>query len=199
MCIIKKIFSDGHDIGSHTFTHPNITKISSRYINLELNAVQRVLESALGRRTAIFRPPFAKGLNPRTKNEAVSLIEVSQLGYYTVGINIDAHDWRTDNSEEIASQVIEDVLSEKGNIILLHDSGGDRTATIEALPVIISRLQDEGYQFVSRSELLGISKDEIMPILESGKINAKVNFATIKFADFGGADLKLFKTIPPLA
>src|SRR5206468_2131322 len=57
--VLKRIFDEGHEIGSHTYTHPNISVISDQQLSIELNATQRLFESRLGRRTVLFRPPYA--------------------------------------------------------------------------------------------------------------------------------------------
>ena len=93
------------------------------------------------------------------------LIIASQLGYYTVGMQIDPGDWQKPGVDAIVAATIDQVHSSGGNIVLLHDGGGDRTETVIALPKIIAGLRKAGFQFVSVSDLLGKTRAEVMPAL----------------------------------
>lgn len=163
--LLKRMVAEGHDIGNHTFTHPNITMISKDQLSLELNATQRLLESRLGRSTLLFRPPYAEDIEPATPNQVKPLMTVSEMGYYTVGIHIDPNDWRNPGVDNIVNSVINGVDNKLGSVVLLHDSGGQRQQTLAALPIIIEKLQAQKYQLVSVSNLLGKTRDEIMPLV----------------------------------
>ena len=163
--ILRDIYNDGHDIGNHTFTHPNLSSIGTTQLDLELNATQRVLEAKLGIGTRLFRPPFNKDAEPSTRDEARTLISAAALGYISIGLQIDPLDWERPGTQKIVERTIEYAETQSGNIILLHDAGGDREQTVEALPEIIDRLSEKGYRFVALHELLGMSRDEVMPSL----------------------------------
>ncbi|MCC6446881.1 MAG: glycosyltransferase [Armatimonadetes bacterium] len=161
--LTQAIWRDGHDIGVHTFTHPDISRTSLRRTDLELTATQRVIESLLGRSTTLFRPPYAADAEPQTSEEMTPLVRAEALGYLTVGEMIDPTDWdtaRTD-ADRIFSYTLEH--RREGNIVLLHDGGGNREATVEALPRIIVSLKRQGYRFVTVSELLGKPRDAVFP------------------------------------
>ncbi|AHB47831.1 polysaccharide deacetylase [Hyphomicrobium nitrativorans NL23] len=163
--ILRDIYNDGHDIGNHTFTHPNLSSIGTTQLDLELNATQRVLEAKLGIGTRLFRPPFNKDAEPSTRDEARTLISAAALGYISIGLQIDPLDWERPGTKTIVERTVEYAEMQSGNIILLHDAGGDRGQTVEALPEIIDRLSEKGYRFVALHELLGMSRDEVMPRL----------------------------------
>jgi cellulose synthase/poly-beta-1,6-N-acetylglucosamine synthase-like glycosyltransferase len=90
------------------------------------------------------------------------------MGYLIVGQRIDPDDWSLRAGKPIpAKEIVDSVLrqADNGNIILLHDGGGDRTQTVAALPQIIDTLRDKGYQLVSVSDLIGKTRAEVMPLL----------------------------------
>ena len=164
--ILRDIYEAGHDIGNHTFTHPNLSKVNDIQLDLELNATQRVLEAKLGVGTRLFRPPFNKNTEPSNASEARTLVSASSLGYITISLKIDPLDWSNPGATEIVSRTVAFAESGQGNIILLHDGGGDRSQTVEALPAIIDDLRARGFEFVTVHELLGLNRQDVMPPLQ---------------------------------
>lgn len=161
--ILHRELNEGHDIGNHTYTHPNLERISPRRAALEINATERLMESRLGCKTLLFRPPYGEDVEPSTPAQIASLLEVSRMGYYTIGLGVDPSDWTGINAEEIAKRVVNGVITGQGNVVLMHDGGGNRKQTIAALPLILKRLQDRGYSFVGVSKILGLSREAVMP------------------------------------
>ncbi len=161
--LLKRMIEEGHDIGNHTFTHPNIAKISKTQLQLELSATSVLLESVIGRRSYLFRPPYAEDSEPDTPDEVGPLETINDMGYLTVGMQIDPKDWHQPGVEKIVSETLKLAQEHKGNIVLLHDSGGERSQTVAALPELISKLRENGFQLVTVSELLGKTRDEVMP------------------------------------
>jgi cellulose synthase/poly-beta-1,6-N-acetylglucosamine synthase-like glycosyltransferase/peptidoglycan/xylan/chitin deacetylase (PgdA/CDA1 family)/spore germination protein YaaH len=163
--LIDRIYAEGHEIGNHTFTHPNIADVSEQRTVLELNATERFLESRLGRRSLLFRPPYAEDVEPETPDQVRPLVLTSSLGYYSVGMQIDPDDWKRPPPDEIIKRVLEQADSGAGNVVLLHDAGGDRTATVAALPQLIDTLRAHGYHLVTISQLLKVPRDAVMPVV----------------------------------
>ncbi len=163
--LLQRIVAEGHEIGNHTYTHPNISLIGDEHLTLELNAVQRLFESRLGRRSLLFRPPYAEDVEPETPDQVRPLLLTSGLGYYTVGLLIDPNDWASPGVETIINRTIEQADENEGHVVLLHDSGGNRQQTVDALPRLIDALRNEGYEFVSLSELVGLPKNAVNPVL----------------------------------
>ncbi len=162
--VAKRIYDEGHEIGNHTFTHPDISNISKRYFEVELNLTERLFESKFGVKPVLMRPPYAIDEAPDTADQVRPLELAQDLGYITVGEKIDPNDWR-DNPRRSANEIAADVLANLppcapgnlrcGNVILLHDGGGDRSQTVEALGMILDGLKERGYQVVPVSELMG--------------------------------------------
>lgn len=173
--ILQRTYAEGHDIGNHTFTHPDLSEIPSAQLDLELTATQRVLEAKLGIRSVLFRPPFVKDIEPQTEMQARTLQASAALGYITIGQRIDPFDWGRPGVEEIVRRTISYATEMDGNIILLHDAGGDREQTIAALPRIIDELRAKGFRFVTLHELLGLQRHDLMPLADSGEVIPYVN------------------------
>ena len=177
--ITKRIYSEGHEIGNHTFFHPDISELSDRLVRLELNVTERLFASRLGISTILFRPPYSIDAEPDTEDE-VRPLEISEsMGYLTVGDKIDPNDWR-DNPHRSAEQISSFVLQHLppcaptdrlcGNIILLHDGGGDRRETVRALPMIIEGVRAKGLQIVPVSDLMHKTRAEVMPPIPASEV-----------------------------
>jgi cellulose synthase/poly-beta-1,6-N-acetylglucosamine synthase-like glycosyltransferase/peptidoglycan/xylan/chitin deacetylase (PgdA/CDA1 family)/spore germination protein YaaH len=160
--LLKRTYAEGHEIGNHTYSHPNLAKVSFARIRLELNATQRIIQHTVGVSTTLFRPPYHADSEPQTPDEIEPIARAQRLGYVTVAERIDPRDWEPGVR---ADAIVAEVLAERenGRVILLHDGGGDRSATVEALPRLIDELRAAGYRFVRVSELLGKTRAEVMP------------------------------------
>lgn len=161
--LLRRIVQEGHEIGSHTFTHPDLSLVTRRQFSLELNATQRLIEGDTGTRTLLFRPPFAEDVEPETPDQAGIVEQASRLGYYISGMGIDPNDWRRPGVQNIVSQTIAQAKAGNGQVILLHDSGGNRDQTVAALPLIIEKLRAQGYSFTTVSQLAGIPLAQANP------------------------------------
>jgi peptidoglycan-N-acetylglucosamine deacetylase len=174
--LTERIYHEGHEIGNHTFTHPDISNLPDFFVELELNLAERLFASRLGIRTILFRPPYSVDAEPDTEDQVRPLEISEKKGYLTIGDKIDPNDWRETpdghkNAEEIAGLVLAHLPPcsatdrKCGNIILLHDGGGDRRETVRALPMIIEGIRAKGLQIVSVGDLLHQSRAQIMPPL----------------------------------
>src|SRR6202795_4245175 len=164
--ILKREYAEGHEIGNHTFTHPKFDDtITHTEIRWQLNLTERLIESTLGAKSILFRPPNGIDPQPEYAEEVAQLPYPQELGYLIVGQRIDPDDWSLKDGKPIpAKEIVDSVLrqADRGNIILLHDGGGDRSQTLAALPQIIDALRDRGYQLVSVSDLIGKTGAQVM-------------------------------------
>ena len=139
---VKKIDEAGHEIGTHSATHSQMSKLSEGEIRQELASSSEAIASVTGKAVELFRPPFGDydDLLIRTAREA---------GLYTVQWDVDSLDWKGLSAPEIAQRVLTRVQS--GSIILCHNNGEH---TAEALPAVLSALKTRGYTFVPVGELI---------------------------------------------
>jgi len=165
--ILRREYAEGHEIGNHTYTHPDWESkdLSPTQIKWEINLTQRLIESTVGVKTILFRPPFGIDHQPEYAEEVSHLPAAQDMGYIIVGQKIDPRDWQQSGGKQApAQEIVDNVLSDahNGNIILLHDGGGDRTQTLLALPQIIDKLRAQGYDFVSVSDLISKTRAQIL-------------------------------------
>ena len=172
--VMQRVYREGHEIGNHTFTHPDISEISITQADLQLNLTERLFASKLGVQPLYFRPPYSIDQEPDTNDQAAPVARIQGLGYVIIGNKIDTNDWDEHprkTPQEITDSVfqqIDDMQARpwaRGSIILLHDGGGDRSPTIAALPVLIQALRARGFEIVPVSELMGKTRAEVMPPL----------------------------------
>ncbi|HEY3814477.1 MAG TPA: glycosyltransferase [Caulobacteraceae bacterium] len=159
--IVMREVREGQEIGSHTFTHPNIGQVPLAEAALELNATQRLFQTLTGHSMRLFRPPFLGDADPSTPNEVAPLLLAQNMGYVNVGLRIDPDDWQKPAPALIIQRVLDQLETPRGNtpgrVILLHDAGGDRQATVDALPGLIQALRTNGYKLVLVSDLVRMS------------------------------------------
>jgi cellulose synthase/poly-beta-1,6-N-acetylglucosamine synthase-like glycosyltransferase/peptidoglycan/xylan/chitin deacetylase (PgdA/CDA1 family)/spore germination protein YaaH len=164
--LVRRIVNEGHEIGNHTYYHPNLALCWPEHIRLELNATQLLLETITGRATTLFRPPYAADTSPSQLSELIPLRIAEDLNYLVVLENIDPEDWAKPGADIILRRVKQQ--RRDGSIILLHDAGGDRSQTVRALPRILEWLHTRGDTVVPLSTLLGTTRDAVMPPLAQG-------------------------------
>ena len=163
--LLQRIYNEGHEIGNHTFTHPNIATVSLERAATEMESTRLLIEAVTGRSTVLFRAPYNADSEPTGEDELKPIALSKEQNYYTVGESIDPNDWQTGaKADSIYARTIDQYRAnpEKG-IILLHDAGGNRQATVEALPLIIKYFKNKGIQFTTVAHLLGKTKNDLMP------------------------------------
>ena len=172
--LLRRLVDEGHEIGNHTYTHPNLGEIPESLTELELNATQRLIESEIGRSTVLFRPPYFGDAEADKPQQVEPAYLAQRLGYLIVGVRIDPDDWQLPVSpDEIVDRTLQRVADTnpetRGQVILLHDSGGNRAATVAALPKLIEELRARGFRFVLVSLLAGLTRDQVMPVIPPGE------------------------------
>jgi peptidoglycan-N-acetylglucosamine deacetylase len=193
--LAKRIYNEGNTIGNHTFTHPDVTNMSTPLIKAELNLTERLFASMLGVRTTLMRPPYAIDEEPDTADQVRPLEIPQEMGYITIGNRIDPNDW-SDSPHRTAEQITDYVLSHLppcrvenlrcGNIVLLHDGGGDRSETVRALPMIIDGVRARGYEIAPVYELLNMQRADVMAPLPPGELwAARLDRLGFWMFDFG--------------
>ncbi|MCM8819380.1 MAG: polysaccharide deacetylase family protein [Candidatus Omnitrophica bacterium] len=151
--VAQKIVQDGHCIGNHTYTHPELLINTKSHIRHQIKKAEEIILEKTGIKPILFRPPYGI-INPSV------LFEAEKLGYVVVGWSVSG---RNGIRELPSNKIIKKVLfsTQNGSIILLHDGNRlvkkvNRNQTLKALPVIIEKLKKQGYQFVTVPQLLNL-------------------------------------------
>lgn len=166
MELLKQEYDDGYEIGNHTFFHPDMSSVGPRRVKFELNATRRLIEAVTGHSTILFRAPFNADAEPQNTSEILPVAQSRKENYINIGELIDPEDWEPGKT---ADQIFNAVVKQKdnGNILLLHDAGGNREATVAALPRIIKYFKQKGYTFTTVGDLMGKKRSELMPAVKS--------------------------------
>jgi polysaccharide deacetylase family sporulation protein PdaB len=139
---VKKIFDMGHELGTHSSTHPNMSKLNKDQIIQELSNSKKAIEDITGQTVKVFRPPFGD------YNDLL-IATAEELSLKTIQWSVDSLDWKDLSSTQIYQRVTSKVGD--GAIVLFHNNGLN---TAKALPKIIDKLLSDGYQFVTVSQLI---------------------------------------------
>jgi cellulose synthase/poly-beta-1,6-N-acetylglucosamine synthase-like glycosyltransferase/peptidoglycan/xylan/chitin deacetylase (PgdA/CDA1 family) len=172
--LMQRLFREGHEIGNHTYTHPDISIISPQALDFQVSLTERLFASKLGVQPLYFRPPYDIDEEPETDDQAAPIVPIQNKGFIVVGSKIDTNDWNEHprkSPQEIAQSVLAQLQIMKtkpqfrGSVILMHDGGGERSATVAALPVLIDSLRAHGFTIVPVSTLMGKTAAQVMPKL----------------------------------
>ncbi|MGD1217412.1 MULTISPECIES: glycosyltransferase [Streptomyces] len=150
--LVHRMVEEGHEVGLHTFNHPDLSYQSKKRIDWELSQNQLALEGAAGIRTSLFRPPYSSFADAMDDKSWPVTQYIGTRGYITVVNNTDSEDWQKPGVDEIIRRATP--KGGKGAIVLMHDSGGDRHQTVQALDRFLPQLQKQGYEFKNLTEAL---------------------------------------------
>jgi cellulose synthase/poly-beta-1,6-N-acetylglucosamine synthase-like glycosyltransferase/peptidoglycan/xylan/chitin deacetylase (PgdA/CDA1 family) len=159
--LVRRAFDEGHEIGNHSYSHPDVDAVGDLRLRLELETTSRLVETLIGRRPLLYRPPSLADIEPRTVEGAAAFARAGSLGYLVVDADVDPRDWERTSAADLTRRVLDE--AEDGGVVLLHDGGGDRSTTVEALPGIIEGLRRRGLRIVPLAELVGKRRDDVMP------------------------------------
>jgi cellulose synthase/poly-beta-1,6-N-acetylglucosamine synthase-like glycosyltransferase/spore germination protein YaaH/peptidoglycan/xylan/chitin deacetylase (PgdA/CDA1 family) len=176
--LVRRIWREGHEIGNHSFTHSDLGAVNPQQARLELNATQRVFQSILNRSTLLFRPPYNADAEPTAEREVKPIEIATELNYITVLEYLDPQDWdlvdraedgtpHVRKAEEMFRTLMDQLETEHGSTILLHDGGGNREETVRLIPMIVKALRAKGYTFVPVSTLINSTRETINPPVSS--------------------------------
>lgn len=149
--VLRQVAAAGHEIGSHTYSHPRLGGISQDRLRKELERSADLIRETCGVTPVCFRPPYG------SLNAAATQV-LRDYGYSIIlwDKELDSRDWERPGVDKIVGRIIK--YARPGGIILMHDGGGYRSQTVTALPKILKQLGDQGYRFVTVSELLRLSE-----------------------------------------
>lgn len=189
--IINRIISSptGSEIGNHSYFHPNMALLGDDRIKFELNMTQRIVQAYSGHSMRLFRAPYFGDAEPTTNDELIPATDAQDNGYTNIGLHVDPGDWKKPGAQQIINDTVAEVMGgnadRSSNIVLLHDGGGNRSQTIEALPGIIDALRSHGIKFVPVSALAGLTPAQVMPVVSGEDLFAvRMDVGIFRFAAF---------------
>ncbi|WP_406307436.1 glycosyltransferase [Streptomyces sp. NBC_00885] len=150
--LVERMVREGHEVGLHTFNHPDLSYQSTDRIAWELSQNQLALAGAAGIHTSLFRPPYSS-FSDALDNKSWPVTQyIGSRGYITVLNNTDSEDWKRPGADAIIKRATPKGTS--GSIVLMHDSGGDRSQTVAALGRFLPQMKERGYRFTNLTEAL---------------------------------------------
>ncbi|TDD93415.1 glycosyltransferase [Actinomadura rubrisoli] len=159
--LTRRILREGNEIGSHTYTHIDMATAPAWRNRLELDLTQRALAGAAGVHTRLMRMPYSSGPDGLTDAEWRAARLAGGDGYVVVLTDRDTEDWAMPGTAKIVQSALAAERRGEGAVVMLHDSGGDRTQTLAAVEQIIERLQPQGYRFTTLTEALRMPAAEV--------------------------------------
>ena len=181
--LVQRMMTDGHLVGSHTFMHTRLDEVPPLRTKIELNAMQRLLGVVTGHQTVLFRTPYGRGEGPIIGSSAAPMADIEDGGYIIVGSEVVPPDWLKLDTDQIVDNIMTSLSRGDGNVIVMHDAGGDRQATVDALGPLIDRLRADGYDIVSLADLIGVAPGVLMPAAGgAGMLLDKMSFGMLGIA-----------------
>jgi len=156
--IARRVAEEGHEIGNHTYDHHVLIFSSTGHFASEIKDAEKAIKNATGQTTKYFRPPKA-WLTSKEKQK------IKAMGYKIILWTLNSKDWVTFDDKYIIKYILRHI--KPGDIILFHDSGGaftteggDRHETVRTIPILVEKLREKGYKFVTITELLNMRSDD---------------------------------------
>src|SRR5438477_7983745 len=141
--ILQRAVREGHEIGNHTWSHPNLAKMTDENVRSQLQRTEEAIRSAIGSQPTLFRPPYGSV----TAHQKCFIH--GELGYEIILWEVDPLDWKNPGPNVVSSRILKE--TRPGSIVLAHDI---HPQTIQAMPATLTELEAKGFKFVTVSELL---------------------------------------------
>ncbi|MFI7153045.1 bifunctional polysaccharide deacetylase/glycosyltransferase family 2 protein [Nonomuraea sp. NPDC050022] len=152
--LARRIVAEGHELGSHTYTHAELATVPGWRLRLELSLTQKALAGATGLHTALVRPPYSSTPEAITGPQWESMKALAAEGYLVTLTDLDTKDWSRPGTRKIVTSSLP--AGGRGAIVMMHDSGGDRRQTVEAVDLVLKEVAGKGYRAVTVTKALGM-------------------------------------------
>ncbi|MEV0152873.1 bifunctional polysaccharide deacetylase/glycosyltransferase family 2 protein [Micromonospora sp. NPDC050686] len=176
--LARRILAEGHEIGSHSFTHADLSASSTWRTDLELSLTRKAIASATGREVTLLRPPFTSTTRSLTGRQYDVLRAAAGSGHVAVLADRDTKDWQRPGAPAIVRAATPP--SGRGAVVLMHDGGGDRSQTVAALDQLLPRLTKAGYRFTTVSEAVAAPGSTV-----SAGLTTTLSGAALRWAQAG--------------
>jgi peptidoglycan/xylan/chitin deacetylase (PgdA/CDA1 family) len=149
----------GFELGNHTFTHANLSKVPGWQLDLQMSLTESAIAGATGVRPRLMRPPYSAAEDAVGEGDLDAFERVAEKGYLVSLSTLDSEDWGAPG----AAAIVRNSLPPpgRGGVILMHDGGGDRSETLDALGRLIPKLRDRGYRFTTLSQVAGRPSSDV--------------------------------------
>jgi peptidoglycan/xylan/chitin deacetylase (PgdA/CDA1 family) len=145
--IVKRIAAEGHEVANHSWSHPNLAKMSEEAVRLQLQRTQEAIGQACGITPKVMRPPYGS-ITDRQRQWITG-----DLGLKIIMWSVDPLDWKNRNAASVARRILAE--TRPGSIVLAHDI---HATTVDAMPEVFDTLLARGFKFVTVSELIAMEK-----------------------------------------
>lgn len=147
--ILKRAAREGHEIGNHSWSHPNLAKMSDESVRGQIKRTEELIAGTTGTRPTLFRPPYGS-ITAHQKH-----LVHDELGYQIILWDVDPLDWKNPGPTVVANRILKE--TRPGSIVLSHDI---HAQTIEAMPRTLNELEAKGFKFLTVSELLSMARPQ---------------------------------------
>ncbi len=179
--LVRDELAAGDEVGAHTFTHADLGAVSHAQAGIELSLTQTALAGAAGVNTHLLRLPYSSAPGDLTAPELGAARRAGDLGYLLVFATQDPEDWRLPGPNSIVAHSTPP--AGQGGVVMLHDAGGDRSQTVEAVDQLITKLQAEGYRFTTVSGLAGLpSGAAVQPVGHLARLQGLALLLTLQLS-----------------
>ncbi|WP_246508728.1 bifunctional polysaccharide deacetylase/glycosyltransferase family 2 protein [Actinocrinis puniceicyclus] len=180
--LVRAEVAAGDEVGIHTFTHDDLGAAPQWRRNFEYSQTQAVIEAAAGVATPLLRPPYSSEPSALDDLDWAALRDAGAHGYLVVLTNRDSEDWRLPGVARIVSNVVPPAGGNPGLVVMMHDSGGDRSQTVAALGKLIPLLKARGYVFSTVTGAIGAA-DPLAPASSAQLWRGRVLIGAVQGSD----------------
>ncbi|MGW9412703.1 bifunctional polysaccharide deacetylase/glycosyltransferase family 2 protein [Arthrobacter cupressi] len=152
--LVRRIVAEGHEIGVHTLTHADLGNAPQWRRQLEVQGAQKVITGITGQSASLLRPPYSSGNAAVNDATWSAMQDLADEGYLSVFSTLDSKDWQRPGAAAIEQKLA--APGRQGQVVLMHDGGGDRADTVAALDSSLSRWAAEGYKVTTVGAAVGI-------------------------------------------
>ena len=156
--IVARAAREGHEIGNHSWSHPNLGKTSDQSVRSQLQRTDDAIKNATGKRPTLMRPPYGS-ITDREKHWIHD-----EFGYQIILWDVDPYDWKRPGPAVVRNRILKE--TQPGSIVLSHDI---HPGTIEAMPSTLDALEAKGFKFVTVSELIRMATPKPSRESQSGE------------------------------
>ena len=150
--LVRRILAEGHEIGNHSWTHPQLSKLSDDRVTAEITKTQDAIKDASGFTPTLLRPPYG-AITPRQREWIQN-----RFGLNIILWSVDPFDWKRPGASVITQRILSQ--TRPGAIILSHDI---HKQTVDAMPATLDALIAKGYKFATVSQLIAMNKPKPTP------------------------------------